>query len=506
MLSSSSNPLHSMVGVSSDDNLSPFLILNDIYNYIPYMTEKKSIKIPKQFISQTKEWKDLLVSPVNQGNCGSCWSYSVAGCLSDRVNIWSRKKILEKSVSPVLSLICNIFAQLFITKKVIINNVDLETTYNQTGCFGNNVLSAIYYTYFFGLSKEECYPYDVKNISVYRNETTNLSFFPSFSKTPKKELTTLSTFDKVPVPCSFYTQHKKIPGIHCLDYFNQNHTEYYGTPFQRFTISHFYKVPNNVNEIMKDIYVNGPVVSTFTVYEDFYKFDGLGVYRHDKNDNDIVGGHAVEIVGWDCSDSKNSYWWIKNSWGIEYGHGGYFKFLMGDNQCHLESNVIGFFPNTFNIPVKNLKSVNNMILKNKNLSEQYISNFINVLYITLDTNFFLDFTENVVKEDENVIKERKKLLKKDFDNFGTFIINAYKISGIMTFRMTPNHFSYTSLEHFPFLETYQNLLQNKKLTPFKKNYVAARNTNRSNWTVFICITSIIVIILSIVIVLFIYLL
>ena len=496
MLSSSSNPLHSMVGVSSDDNLSPFLILNDIYNYIPYMSESKLTKIPKIFISQKNEWKDLLVSPVNQGNCGSCWSYSVAGCLSDRVNIWYRKKILEKSLSPVLSLICNIFSQLFITKDVIINNVDLQTTYSQTGCFGNNVLSAIYYTYIFGLSKEECYPYDVNNISFYRNETTNLSFFPSSSKKPKKELTTLSTFQEVPVPCSFYTQHSKIPGMHCLDYFNQNQTEYYGTPFQRFNISHFYKIPTNVDAIMKEIYANGPVVSTFTVYDDFYTFDGLEIYRHDENDKNIVGGHAVEIVGWDCSDSKNPYWWIKNSWGADYGHGGYFKFLMGKNQCHLESNVIGFFPNIFNIPVKNLESVNKLILKNKNLSEQYVSNFIDVLYVTLDTNFFLDFTENVSIESKDIIKKRKELLKKDFDNFGTFIMNAYRMSGVMTFRMTPNQFSFTSLEQFPFLETYKNFLQNKDLTPFKKNYVAAQTNTTQNYIVFLCIVGIVIIVLS----------
>ena len=498
MLSSSSNPLHSIVGVSSDDNLSPFLILNDIYNYIPYIAEKKMTKIPKKFISQKNEWKDLLVSPVNQGNCGSCWSYSVAGCLSDRVNIWSRKKVLEKSLSPVLSLICNIFAQLFITKDVIINNVDLQTTYSQTGCFGNNVLSAIYYTYIFGLSKEECYPYNINNISFYRNETTNVSFFPLSSRKPKKELEALSAFEEVPVPCSFYTQHSKIPGIHCLDYFNQNHTQYYGTAFQRFNISHFYKVPKNANEIMKEIYVNGPVVSTFSVYKDFYEFDGLGIYRHNEDDNDIVGGHAVEIVGWDCSDNQNSYWWIKNSWGIDYGHGGYFKFLMGNNQCHLESNVIGFFPNIFNIPFKKMHSVNELILKNKNLSQQYISNFIDVLYVTLDTNFFLDFTEDVSKENEKTIKKRKQLLKKDFDNFGTLIMNAYQISGALTFRMTPNQFSYTSLKQFPFLETYQNLLENKKLTPFQKNYVAAKKISTTpQYIAFICITSLIVVLLSI---------
>jgi hypothetical protein len=54
----------------------------------------------------------------------------------------------------------------------------------------------------------------------------------------------------------------------------------------------------------------------------------------------------VEIVGWGVHEST-PFWWIKNSWGPEYGDNGYFRFLRGKDHCGLESNVISMLPNLF---------------------------------------------------------------------------------------------------------------------------------------------------------------
>jgi C1A family cysteine protease len=56
----------------------------------------------------------------------------------------------------------------------------------------------------------------------------------------------------------------------------------------------------------------------------------------------MLGGHAISIVGYDDSDSKNKYWICRNSWGTRWGNKGYFripqayllsKFLTTDLWC-----------------------------------------------------------------------------------------------------------------------------------------------------------------------------
>jgi C1A family cysteine protease len=39
----------------------------------------------------------------------------------------------------------------------------------------------------------------------------------------------------------------------------------------------------------------------------------------------ILGGHAISIVGYDDSDTKNKYWICRNSWGTRWGNQGYFR-------------------------------------------------------------------------------------------------------------------------------------------------------------------------------------
>jgi len=71
--------------------------------------------------------------------------------------------------------------------------------------------------------------------------------------------------------------------------------------------------------------MNGPVVAGFTVYTDFFSYNG-GVYHYDGH-SPLAGGHAIVIVGY---DSNERYWIVKNSWGTNWGEHGYFKIGFGE--------------------------------------------------------------------------------------------------------------------------------------------------------------------------------
>jgi cathepsin B len=57
--------------------------------------------------------------------------------------------------------------------------------------------------------------------------------------------------------------------------------------------------------IKEEIYKNGPVNTGFTVYKDFYHYKE-GIYR--RTSDEVMGGHAVKIVGWGVE--QGTEFWI----------------------------------------------------------------------------------------------------------------------------------------------------------------------------------------------------
>lgn len=94
---------------------------------------------------------------------------------------------------------------------------------------------------------------------------------------------------------------------------------------------------NTIAAIQDAIYNGGPVSAAFTVYNDFYSYTS-GVYRHVAGG--VVGGHAIELVGWGVASDGTPYWIAKNSWGVNWGMSGYFWIKRGNNECGIESNVV----------------------------------------------------------------------------------------------------------------------------------------------------------------------
>jgi cathepsin B len=94
---------------------------------------------------------------------------------------------------------------------------------------------------------------------------------------------------------------------------------------------------SGVQNIMADLYTNGPLSIAITVYSDFLTYKS-GVYHHVTGEE--LGGHAVELVGWGVENGVN-YWLVKNSWNEQWGAGGFIKMQRGIDECGIEDDVSG---------------------------------------------------------------------------------------------------------------------------------------------------------------------
>ncbi len=74
-----------------------------------------------------------------------------------------------------------------------------------------------------------------------------------------------------------------------------------------------------IDDIKNALNTYGPLVTTMTVYNDFFYYGG-GIY--DYGDGNWVGYHAVLIVGY---DDPGQYFIVKNSWGPGWGENGFIR-------------------------------------------------------------------------------------------------------------------------------------------------------------------------------------
>lgn len=111
-----------------------------------------------------------------------------------------------------------------------------------------------------------------------------------------------------------------------------------GSTFRKFKAATIGKVSKTINDIKRRLMEEGPMETGFQVYSDFMNYKG-GIYV--KTSNQLLGGHAVKIVGWGIEDGTE-YWIVANSWGTSWGENGSFRIKMGE--CGIDANVIAANP------------------------------------------------------------------------------------------------------------------------------------------------------------------
>lgn len=236
-----------------------------------------------EYNGKTGNW----LTPVhNQGDCGSCWAYAATATLEAMVNIQKGNPDIDLDLSEQQLVSC--------------------CTRGCNGCNGGSTYLAWDYL----MDNEGAV---LESMFPYRGVDANGCYSWKSEKCDRDPITCDMKEDNwddftVPVGEKGYYSNVDFP---LVQYVLANH---------------------------------GPVATYMLIYSDFRYYNG-GVYTHSQN-ADIVGGHAVTIVGY---DAEQEYLICKNSWGRLWGEDGYFRIPHGECLLGTELYYVEV-DSTFNFP------------------------------------------------------------------------------------------------------------------------------------------------------------
>uniref|UniRef100_A0A8C9SB50 Cathepsin B n=2 Tax=Scleropages formosus TaxID=113540 RepID=A0A8C9SB50_SCLFO len=263
---------------------------------LPVLDEYASdIELPESF-DPRDQWPNCptLKEIRDQGSCGSCWAFGAVEAISDRICIHSNGSVsLEISAEDLLSC-CHTCG---------------------FGCHGGYPRAAWNYWMKKGLvtgglynSHVGCRPYTIPPCEHY-SDGTRPPCAGEMGRTPK---------------CRLQCEAGYKPSYHEDKHFGMT----------------TYHVRSSEEQIMTELYKNGPVEAAFYVHSDFISYKS-GVYQHVRGM--VLGGHAVKILGWG-TENGTPYWLAANSWNTDWGDNGFFKILRGKNHCGIESQIVAGIP------------------------------------------------------------------------------------------------------------------------------------------------------------------
>lgn len=373
-------------------------------DFVPYEMDYSNVPCHSPLPTEYMCDMQLMTEPLNQASCGSCWAFASSASLSDRINLLNRRKVLSRSLSPVVPLTCNFFLDKdqhrIFEKDYIKTIINLRNILDNLACHGNSVVMTCFFLHVWGTYTSSCAPYESEFIRNVQYDRTNFGYRSTLALSNKVNFS--EDFNSTSCAVYFGNVGRSLNVSNCLGRI-VNKKRIYMRPAQIYRCLLYYTIRDavkNTSHIQKDIQLWGPVVTSFVVYEDFYQFDPKkdGVYVSNQNPNSIVGGHAVCIAGWgEYFDTKTSkmipFWWIKNSWGTSYGENGYFRMLRGSNHCGIEENVIGMMPHCFPDTEKVLDAVMNVYTNHWHLKKVVTQNYVDMFRIVLQ--FYTSLPEDV---------------------------------------------------------------------------------------------------------------
>eukprot|EP00745_Piridium_sociabile_P003645 TRINITY_DN121232_c0_g1_i1.p1 TRINITY_DN121232_c0_g1~~TRINITY_DN121232_c0_g1_i1.p1 ORF type:complete len:395 (+),score=27.59 TRINITY_DN121232_c0_g1_i1:73-1257(+) len=232
------------------------------------------------------DWRDFgIVSPVkDQGNCGSCWTFSTTGSLEAHTALKALRRKLKDGGTVPRNATFSDYAQILSEQQLL----DCARAFDNNGCDGGLPSHAFEYIKSSGgLDTERAYPYQDGGK------------------------------DKHPQ--------------HACRFKNSSNEGYVGgiVPGGSVNITAF-----DETELLQAVATMGPVSIAYDVTDDF-RFYKSGVYISTKcKSGKQEVNHAVVAVGYGTEGGQD-YWTVRNSWGTSFGMDGYFRIARGLNMCGL---------------------------------------------------------------------------------------------------------------------------------------------------------------------------
>jgi len=295
----------------TDDEQGPPKQSKDAFAALATVNPKAKINIPWVGLPNFDEkipgyikYKESLLTPVrSQFDCASCWSMSVVRTLADRISLYTNGNIMEP-----------------LSYQEMISCWD---GHGGLGCrVGGSPEAAYQYIIDNGVGLEKDYKYEQKN-------TINISPCKKENLNGKR----------------VFAQRGSVRSL-CRD------------PYRHEEGSSAYNkiIAENVKNMKRELYINGPFTATIMVHDSIYTYDGLSVYTGE-NKGKFIGGHSFNIFGAVSNPNLNgvepgfdkSYWICSNSWGVNHpsknpAARGFLYIEMGKNVCGVESRCSRVLP------------------------------------------------------------------------------------------------------------------------------------------------------------------
>jgi hypothetical protein len=273
----------------------------------------------------------------NQGQCGSCWAWSLAGANTLRTCKAATDKGWKVPVGFALSV------------QDLVSCVGTDVSRSGNGCTSGKTNAAAAYFARRATLDWACLPYkgltgDDRRDLCPKGSEPPASLRPSVVVIPEAGSRTKNSFS---LGTTLNTQL-------CGAKFGPH-----GDDKDVVKYLHLLSPANRVRElaIMNEIMQGGPVAATYRVPVSFLGYRGQGVYKKEPVDPAAAGQdepthqhaiHAITIVGWGTDPVGGPYWLCVNQWGSVYPstpksktspefYKGMFRIARGNNECNIES-------------------------------------------------------------------------------------------------------------------------------------------------------------------------